>query len=103
MEKLKKKPNDGLTSIFPLEYRGDDSINRGRPSPRSTRRSGRKGLARRSALVGQERVLEELLIAIVDPNDTLNNTATVGINNAGTVVGDYENTVGGADAREGNR
>jgi hypothetical protein len=38
---------------------------------------------------------------IVDPNDTLNNTATVGINNAGTVVGDYENTVGGADTFHG--
>src|SRR5580692_4718696 len=28
MEKLKKKPNDGLTSIFPLEYRADDSSDR---------------------------------------------------------------------------
>jgi hypothetical protein len=26
MEKLKKKPNDGLTAIFRLEYRADDSM-----------------------------------------------------------------------------
>jgi len=25
MEKLKKKQNDGLTPIFPLEYRADNS------------------------------------------------------------------------------
>jgi hypothetical protein len=28
MEKLKKKGNDGLTSIFPLEYRAFDSSDR---------------------------------------------------------------------------
>jgi hypothetical protein len=28
MEKLKKKANDGLTAIFPLEYRADDSSDR---------------------------------------------------------------------------
>jgi hypothetical protein len=28
MEKLKKKANDGLTAIFPLEYLADDSSDR---------------------------------------------------------------------------
>jgi hypothetical protein len=28
MEKLKKKANDGLTAIFPLEYRADNSSDR---------------------------------------------------------------------------
>jgi len=44
MEKLKKKPNDGLTAIFPLEYLLDDSSDRaevvatiGRKSQREAR------------------------------------------------------------------
>ncbi len=28
MEKLKKKANDGLTAIFPVEYRADNSSDR---------------------------------------------------------------------------
>src|ERR1700729_3099830 len=37
MEKLKKKPNDGLTAIFPLEYRADDSSDRAAVVARSAR------------------------------------------------------------------
>jgi hypothetical protein len=38
---------------------------------------------------------------IIDPNDNLHSTAALGINNAGTIVGQYENVSGGVDTYHG--
>ena len=38
---------------------------------------------------------------IIDPNDNLHSTAAFGINNAGTIVGQYENVSGGIDTYHG--